>query len=425
MKYLRLALVALVSALGLARAQNDQNRAPPTDIPDFSNLDEFVYEPKSVLTFGMRQLSGAKTSFSGTGKLLAPDSPGPATGANLYRAYHDGAVSPDARVAGRIDSGGNPIIDPITGGQVYDPIAPDGQTNTWGYADSKQLRPDGMIEFHSYSAEVTDATIRRKDAKSTYGVEVAVARDMGSLFRTRATWSLMAGVSMNDISARTSDHVQAAITKLTDVYALNGQTVPAAPYNSPSSVSVTVLDGVGNPVLNDDGSTQTVSTDTSVLLGNQPVNRTTTTLVDSATVTDHWRLKGAYYTFRAGPTVWVPVMNRLRFSFSAGVAMVVSGTYYEVSQNFIPELGAEISDAPTNSGFNNSNTSSIHKVLPGYFADATLQFDLTDHTGFYAGAAFQSSGSYTQQLETATLHYLTKVDLTRQQGLRAGMTVRF
>ncbi len=461
MKHLRLALVALVSALGLARAQDDQNRAPPTDIPDFSNLDEYVYEPKSILTIGLRQLSGAKTSFSGTGKLLSTDTPGPATGANLFRVYHDGSVSADSRVAARIDSGGNPVIDPLTGGQVFDPVASDGHTNTWSYTDPRQVRPDGMIEFHSYSAEVTDPTVRHKDANSSYGVEVAVSRDMGSLFRTRASWSLMAGVSMNDISAKTTDQVQAAITTLTDVYSLDGQTPPAlvqtttpvlnssgqavlnadgtaqttvtgtTPYSSPSSKSITVVDSAGNAVLNDDGSTQTVTTDTTVLLGSQPANRTTATVVNSATVTNRWKLKGAYYTFRAGPTVWVPVTKRFRFSFSAGVAMVVAGTYYEVTQSFTPDLGAEITDAPPASAstsgysYNNTNTSSVYKFLPGYFAEAALQFDLTDRTGFYAGAAFQSTGTFDQKLQTDTLNYLTKVDLSRQQGLRAGMTVRF
>ncbi len=430
MKHLRLALVAYVSVLGFARAQDDQNRAPPTDIPDFSNLDEYVYEPKSILSISMRQLSGAKTTFSGTGSLPSPDTPGPATGANLFRVYHDGSVSADSRLAGRTDSGGNPIIDPLTGGQAFDPIAPDGHTNTWSYADPSQVRPDGFIEFHSYSAEVTDPTVRHKDANSSYGVEVAVSRDMGSLFHTKATWSLLAGVSMNDISAKMSDHVQAAITTITDVYSLDGQTVPAAPYTSPSSTSITVVDSSGNPVLNDDGSTQTVTNDTSVLLGNQPVNRTTNTVTDSMTVTDRWKLKGAYYTFRVGPTVWLPISKRIKLSLSAGAVMVVAGTYYSVTQTFEPPLGAEITDAPvvvsgTDYTSNDSNSSSVYKFMPGYFADASVQFDLTDHAGFYAGAVFQSAGSYTQQLETDTLHYLTKVDLTRQQGLRAGMTIRF
>src|SRR5215207_4290828 len=94
MKHLRLALVTFVSVVGLASAQEEERRAPPVEIPDFSNLDEYIYEPKSVVTFGFRYVSGAKTSFSGQGRLPSPENPGSATGANISRVYHDGAVQP-------------------------------------------------------------------------------------------------------------------------------------------------------------------------------------------------------------------------------------------------------------------------------------------------------------------------------------------
>jgi hypothetical protein len=137
MKYLRLALVVFASALGIARAQDDERRAPPTEIPDFSNLDEYIYEPKSTVTLGFRHLSGAKTTFSGRGSVPAPEDPGPKTGANLFRLYHDGSVEPDQRIAPQFDPAGNPIMDGAS--QVFAPIAPDGKTNTWSYGDLRQL----------------------------------------------------------------------------------------------------------------------------------------------------------------------------------------------------------------------------------------------------------------------------------------------
>jgi hypothetical protein len=63
MKYFRLVLVLSASALGALLAQDEERRAPPTHIPDFSNLDEYIYEPKSTVILGFRHLSGAKTSF--------------------------------------------------------------------------------------------------------------------------------------------------------------------------------------------------------------------------------------------------------------------------------------------------------------------------------------------------------------------------
>jgi hypothetical protein len=54
-----------------------------------------------------------------------------------------------------------------------------------------------------------------------------------------------------------------------------------------------------------------------------------------------------------------------------------------------------------------------------------VQFDLTERTGFYAGAVFQSSGSYTQTVDSANAHYSTKIDLANQSGVRAGLSIRF
>ena len=422
MKYLRLALLVFASTLGLVRAQEEeQNHAPPTEIPDFSNLDEYVYEPKSTLIISMRHLSGAKVQFFGHGTLDAPELPTDATTPNIQRTYHDGTVSPDARVAGRVDGNGNPVTD-SNGTQIFDPIAPDGKTNTWSYTDPSQLTVDNYLAFHTYSADINDSTIRSLKANSASGVDVAVSRDMGKLFGTRATWSLIAGVSMNDITAEKSDSVRATLTTITDIYSLDGQVLPPAPYSAPSTASSSVTDAEGNPVVSNDGSTQTATTDTTVLLNNKPINRTVQTATDSTSVSNRWKVKGAYLTFRAGPAIWVPVTTRFRATLSAGPAMVYAGSTYTVTQSFQPALGAEITD---------TESSDEKHALPGYFADASLQFDLTEHTGFFAGFVYQSAGSYTQTLNTTSTtnataeHYSTKIDLSNQNGLRAGLTIRF
>jgi hypothetical protein len=416
MKYLRLALIAIVSTAGLAYSQDEERRAPPVDIPDFSNLDEYIYEPKSTVQFGFRYLSGAKTSFAGQGRIPSPEDPGAATGANLLRVYHDGSVQPDARVVARLDSGGNPIIDPQTNTPVFDPIAPDGRTNTWNYTDASQLLRPGFVAFQTYSADVIDDVVRRKESGSSAGMDIAVSRDMGKMFGSRLTWKLTAGMSINDISANTNERVLATLTTLTDFYSLFGQVPPAAPYSSPSSTSTTVVDASGNPLFNTDGSPSTVTVDTSVLIGNEPAGRTITNVTDEESVSNRWRLKGSYYTFRVGPTIWIPITTRLRASLSAGAALVYSGTSYTVTQTFEPALGAEISD---------TSSTEAYKLLPGYFADATVQFDLTERTGFYAGAVFQSAGSYTQNVDTENSHYSTKIDLANQNGVRAGLSIRF
>ncbi len=416
MKHLRFAFFALVAAAGPALAQEEERRAPPIEIPDFSNLDEYIYEPKSTVRFGFRHISGAKTSFSGQGRIPSPQDSGPETGANLTRLYHDGAVRPDGRTVARLDSSGNPIIDPASSQQVFDPIAPDGRTNTWNYTDASQLSRLGFVAFHNYSASVVDTDVRQRESNSSAGMDITVSRDMGNLFGSRIAWNLTAGVSINDISTDTSALVRADLTTITDFYSLFGQVPPDAPYSSPSTNTSNVVDAAGNPVLNDDGTARTVTTDTSVLISNEPVGRTNSTVTNDTSVRNRWKIKGAYYTFRAGPTVWIPITTRLKASISVGAALVYAGTNYTVTQSFSPDLGPEITD---------TSDSDAYKLLPGYYADATIQFDLTERAGLYAGAVFQSAGSYSQQVQSENANYATKIDLKNQNGVRAGLSVRF
>jgi len=438
MKQFRLALIAFVSALGFTRLHaqatgDEEAHAPPTEIPDFSNLDEYIYEPKSTLIIGFRYLSGVKTKFYGNGYLAAPETPFDATTPNIQRTYHDGSVSPDDRNANRANSNSNPVTDSSNGGSAFDPIAVDGKTNTWTYTYPSQVSNDGnYIAFHNYSATITDPLSHNQNGDSSDGVDVSVARDMGKVFGTRATWALIGGVTLNNITSKNTAAVQATLTTITDLYSFDGQVLPqpasgtlpgSAQYTAPSSTTTTVLDSNGVAVLNSDGSTQTASTATTVLLNNKPINRSTSNTVDTASVVNIWDLRGAYATLRAGAEILVPITGRFRATASAGPALVYAGSTYTVTQSYQPLTGNPITD---------TEFSSETRFLPAYFADASLQFDLTEHTGFFAGAVFQSAGSYTQTLNAnsqlyygTTAHYSTNVNFGNQNGLRAGMTVRF
>jgi len=400
MKYRRLALLALVSACALLRAQDDEekNRRPPTEIPDFSNLDEYIYEPKSAVQLGFRHLGGAKTSFQGTGTILSPEGALPGAGPNQLRVYHDGSVSPDARTAPRTDSAGNPIVDPTTGTTIGEPIPPDGKTNTWSYVNDQQVSdaPLGFIAFHSYSADVSTGGERSGESTSTNGLDLAVTRDMGKLFGTRVSWKLIAGMSTNDINGSAAGTATADIHVLTDYYSTFGQNVPAAPYSAPTFSGLT---------------------DTSVLLSNQPVYSDTSTEKGNQTaVMNTWKVKGAYYTFRGGMVLLFPITSKFHIDVSFGPALIYAGTTYRVMQEFTPELGDPIVEVDSRAAY---------KFRPGVYADASVGYDLTDKTGFFAGAVFQTAQGYTQSLHTATAEYSTKIDLSNQNGFRAGMSVRF
>jgi hypothetical protein len=226
-------------------------------------------------------------------------------------------------------------------------------------------------------------------------------------------------MAINDISATSSGNVRAQLTKVTDLFSLNGVAVPAGGYDTSNRPTHTedVLDENGNKVLNEDGTVQQIAVpDPVVLLANTPSSRSTTVSTDETSVSTRSRLKGAYYSFRAGPTLWVPISNRLRFSVSVGATLVYAGTTYTVNQSYLPETGLEIVDEVT---------SDDTAVLPGYYADATLQFDITPRTGIYAGALIQGSGDFTQNITTATANYSAKYEFGHQRGFRAGMTVKF
>jgi hypothetical protein len=397
MNSLRLSLVFGLSVSSLLWAQ-EERQAPPTEIPDFSNLDEYIYVPKSTMQFGVRNMSGPKTSFSGKGKLTTNVQSGSLDSPNESRTYHDGNVSADAR---------STVVENGDGTTASIAAPNDGKTNTWSYISDKQLTADGYMLFRTYSADIIDTATRSRDAGRTSGVELGVAYDMGKVLK-RFDWSIVAAVGVNDIAASLNDTVAARLTTVTDTYNLFGRLPPAAPYSAPSSVTTTVT--------NADGTTSSDTADTTTLLGNRPIDRSTSSTVDSTSVRNRWKLKGAYYTVRVGPSVSFQLLSRLKITMSAGLAGVYAGSTYSVNEAFQPETGAEIS-----SSLDDETTT----FLAGYYADASLQFDATERTGFYVGAVYQATGSYDQKISTANANYVTNVDLNSLNGFRAGLTYRF
>jgi hypothetical protein len=409
MKRTSLLVFALLGSVAL-RAQNetDHPTAPPPENLTFLT-DEYIYIPKYKFSLGIRGLTGSKTSFSGRGLVASTaESIGAATGTGVSRLYHDGSVNVDTRTISTEDG---------FGGAINVPIAPDGMTSSWTYADPSQVTPAGNVAMHTYSADMIDVGPRTKDTDNAFGFEVVVARDMGKI-ATRFEWNLAAGFSLNDLKAGLRSTVPAKITTTTDVYSLNGAPAPVAPFTGTSTASSqTVVDANGNAVLNSDGTAKTVNTDTATLLGNEPLSRVVSTSVtDTTSVTNSWKLKGAYFTFRAGPTLFLPITAHLRASVSGGAALVYAGTTYTVVQEFQPVTGDPITATMSDS--------SVH-FLPGYYADANIEYWLTDTAGFYAGAVYQNTGEFKQEVKTDTADFFTKVDMSSLSGLRAGMNFKF
>jgi hypothetical protein len=394
-----LALFLLTATAAFAQSQTDAEPAPP-EMPTNLTFDTDVYfiEPKFTLSYGARGLTGTKASFHGTGHISTSQDVGPVTGNTAARTYHDGTVGLDARTT---------LIDNGDGTTTSVPISPDGFTNTWSFTSATQVAANGDIAMHTYYADVIDDGPRSKDGGVSFGMEVAATRDMGKI-TAHFEWKLVGGLSINDINAKMTALQNATITTLTDLYSLNGSPAPTPPYTAPAPA--------GSTITNADGTTTTTTNDATTLLAQDPESRTVTTAIDNTEVTNHFHLKGAYYTFRAGPTFVIPITQRLRLSFSAGAAVVYVGSTFSVEQDFQPVTGVEVSGTEESTKIN---------IMPGYYVDADLEYAITDRTGLYLGAVHQDTGSFKQSIVSTTADYTTKIDLSNLQGFRMGMNIRF
>jgi hypothetical protein len=425
------ALAVLSCCAIRADDSSDHPQQPPEEIPDFSHLDEYIYVPKTTLNLGFRFIVvGPKTTFSGQGVIPAPEDPGSSTVANVSHTYHDGTVNPDARTV---------TVDDGNGGTSTQSVPSDGKTNSWSYTNQSQLTSDGDIAFHTYSAVTNDTLFHTANGDANAGIELVATREMGKLGK-HLQWNLTAGFSITDVRSATWANVPANITTVTDTYDLFGQIPPAAPYTSPGTTSQNVVNSSG-AIVTSGVTTTTVGTtttttstdvtqsvDQTTLLGNIPLGETTGTELNTTEVMNRYSIEGAYYTFRAGPSLIWQIGSHIDLSLSAGVAVIYSGTDFMVEEFFTPDTGSPIVEY-----FGKENT----HLLPGYYADLTLQYHLTDTAGFYLGALYEGAGSYTQSvsavdtisgeptLSASPTSYTTRINFDNQTGVRAGMTVKF
>ena len=418
MKYLRLALTLLALTPAAMRADNadssdqdsEEQQKPPTEIPDFNNLDEYVYVPKSTLNFGWRVIGGTKVKFTGSASILSYSPVPDLTNQNVSRTYADGSVYSDTRTVVSENGDGTAVSFPIT---------PDGKTNTWTYTNTSQVLPSGFIQFHIYTADTT-ASEFNASGKTNTGLEVSVAHDYKD-FGKHWSLKLFGGFSVNDISAYSMGTLNAVLNTTTDTYDLYGVTpppaTPAIPYNSAAGTGGTqdVFDANGNPEYDANGNPITELVDTNILISNSPLNRLTSS--GPTTVTNTYKVHGAYSTFRGGPQLVYNFNDHLHLAVSAGPALVFAGSSYTVNSTLTPPTGDSVVETLVNT---------TSKGLIGYYADATMQYNLTETAGFYLGASTQFTGTYNQTAALAGAgSYTTSVDLNSLAGVRAGMAVKF
>jgi hypothetical protein len=246
---------------------------------------------------------------------------------------------------------------------------------------------------------------------------------MGKLGK-KMEWTLKLGASLTDLRAHMQTNSTANVTTLTDTYLpnLGGQTTlpSAVPYTAPSFKQVPHVDAEGNPVYDSTGTQIIDYVETTIYMGNVPINRTITT--STGVITNRWELKGAYFTVKLGPTISYMFNDHFRLTLGAGAAIVISGASFDVNSTFQPEAGDPLASTDTGEEL---------KFLPGYYAEATLQYDFSEKAGLYAGVDYQDNGSYTQ---TSNLNdpytgsiasYKALINLSSLEGFRMGLTFKF
>jgi hypothetical protein len=134
--------------------------------------------------------------------------------------------------------------------------------------------------------------------------------------------------------------------------------------------------------------------------------------------TNRYFIEGAYYTLRVGPTLIVPLGNRFKVTLSAGPDLVYAGSEYNVLEDLIYATG----EPALVQLYQKENT----HLLPGYYVDVNLRYEMTDTAGFYVGGIYEGSGSYSQSVASGpSTAYSTKIDFQPEEGVKGGLTVRF
>lgn len=390
------------------------------------------YVPKTTVSIGFRMLSSSgSVAYGNLGRVdstlpvVPPISAGPAD-----RIYDDGVVSKDSSTSRAEEATADTttipgryliyktvtVEDKDTDGNVtgtheeqvlnnnYLAYAA-GVTRGWAYSNESQLTGDGRIAFHTYSASSQGGTAF-KDTGASAGVEFQVNRMMGKM-SGRTEWGITAGIALNGINNKTSGTVLSTLHTTTDLYNLNGQTLPAAPYSGPSFGEL--LDSAGNLV-------NSVGLETTTPLADTPSSQTSATTVDGVNVNGRWQVHGAYFMVRLGPSVRAQLTQRLGLSASLGLAGAYAGSIYSASESFeMPNSdGVMIATA-------DPEQSRMTKFLSGYYADLNLEWAATERTGLFGGVSAQQFGDYEQVLNGRTAN----VDLGSTVGIRGGVSIKF
>jgi len=256
-------------------------------------------------------------------------SPGPATGGGQNRTYQDGFV--------KVDSSGD------AGGQTWN----------WGYQNSSQVTPNGIV-MHSSSATVGSS---EDNGNPQHGFDLAFGHRLGTA--PGGHWGLQGAFDFMTISVHDTSPRMGSANLINDVFSLGSSTPPPAPYAGSFN---------GPGVLLNDSPTRSLSTESILITGQRT-------------------LDAQMYALRAGPYYEFALGKRWTGRVGGGVALALTESQYSYNETLTFGGGTSISSSGASSGA---------VFLPGGYAEAKLLFALDDQISVFAGAHYEYFGSFTR-----------------------------
>jgi hypothetical protein len=434
--------VALMAAL--AAPAFAQSAAASSDEESNLNLtlptDEW-YVPKNKITFGYRVLgSGIKANFGSLGRTsmrtiessTVVAKPGTTTNETITvisRTYDNGSMRTDFQRGDELltttpgtPDDTTPAIQygvypgngryqvwvkakaadgTISDTQISDSVSyQSGVTRYWGAANSSQIAND-RVAMSTYGATSDGATAEKKEGMSG-GLEFTLSRDMGVVGR-RFQWGLTAGLALNNMNAKTGGTVHSTLNVHTDYYQLNGPAPTGSTIGGPTYVT-----------LADHAVESSAGYETTTTIGDTPIAGASTdnAIVGGASLQGNWKVKGAYFMVRVGPTLRTQLSERFGLSASIGLAGAYAGSRYSV---------VETLEVPDVASITESIDNVENKFLGGFYADMNIDWVANERTGLFAGVNVQKLGSYDQEVGGRT----AKIDFGSAVGIRGGMSFKF
>lgn len=365
-------------------------------------------KPRGGFSLSFHSGGALSVGFQGVGNIASLHNPTDAT-SEMLRTYDDGFVALDTR-----------------GGNASPDVGDDGRTNTWGYRFNEQATADGNLAFHQFSTS-NNGTQVTAETGSVPGVDMQYDMCLG-VFGSKVTekawafsWGGMVGGAFSAVNAKKNERITANLRTLTDFYSPEGAVIPlaqAAGYQSPSTTIVPGFDANGNPI--------EITVDNSTLINNRPYSRTDVTLANGAQVDGFWQVKGAYYSFRAGPWLRWQFSRHLSLRASAGATYSFLGVTMEYDELLVEDRAKNVRFGQFVRVGTASRPEKIDRV--GLFGALDAEWWLSDRTGIFASVTYEDSGSDVtlRAGESGTASERTAiVKLPSGTGFRAGFNILF